>query len=225
MLAKLEMLWTISKSVYDSNSFSEEIENIYTHIKSIYSDMSDVHVNSAKQAIKAAKTSDFSAHEILDAVAHLRDAYNISKIALNKKRKIRYWLFFKDEVDIIPFYERLTYFHAMACFAGLISILYGSIGQKINSNEWKSMSLNDYKEGLKYIYIDAYELSIIDPSFVEEYEVERTRCHGGVDCVAEETYWETEIRPSSSGKVYFEEQKNSMLRKHETKINEKSLKL
>jgi hypothetical protein len=183
----IKMLWSFSSSIYKVQSFQEEIDGIYNYIRNIYSDISDSHIISAKQAIKAAENSSYSANEILDAIAHLRDAYNISKSALHKTKETRFLLFFKDKEDLIPYYEKLKYCQSIAHIAGVISILYKTIHQSGNSTEWKSIALNDYKVALSYLFIDVDELKIISKSYVEEYEDEKEIAHGGVDMVEIET--------------------------------------
>lgn len=225
MSLEIKMLWSFSSSIYKVTSFQEEIDEVYSYIRSIYSDISDAHISSAKQAIKAAENSNYSANEILDAIAHLRDAYNISKSALYKTRETRFLLFFKDTEDLIPDYEKLTYCQSIAHIAGVISILYKAIHQNGNSNEWKSIALNDYKVALSYLYLDVDELKRINKSYVEEYEAEEEIVHGGVDTVATGTRTVTKERPTAYGEEYFENQKTSMLENFNTTITEKRLSL
>ncbi len=145
--------------------------------------------------------------------------------ALHKTKEARFLLFFKDEEDLIPYYEKLRYCQSIAHIAGVISILYKTIHQSGNSAEWKSIALNDYKVALSYLFIDVDELKIISKSYVEEYEDEEEIAHGGVDMIAIETRTVIKERPSASGEKYFENQKITMLNNFNSTITEKRLRL
>ncbi len=216
-------LWKLAKSVYDAKSLSDEIDNIYGHIKSIYSDISDSHIASAKQAIMAAQNGNYYANEILDAISHLRDAYNISESALHRTRETRLLLIFKNHEDIIPSYQKDDYYLCLSHIAGLISVLYRTLVQTKNADDWMSTSLSDYQRAIMHYSIDVSELKRIDTKYVEEYEETEEETHYGVDGASTIEHLVTRERASESGIKYIEKVKNEMVKTFKSNLISKRL--
>jgi len=155
------ILWKTSTTLYNAVSIRLEIESIWRAIGNIYSDISNAHINSALQAMDAAEHSKLHEHEILDAISHLRDAYNICESVLHKKREK---LIFPDKY-LIPKEERNRYLLYIAHLAGIISILYKSLNECRTAEEWKNKAIEKFELGFD---ISAMELYIIDMRFAEE---------------------------------------------------------
>ena len=168
MAIEVSILWKCASGAYSLASFRAEVDNIYQQIKAIYSDISHAHVNSAKQALLAAESSNYRVHEILDAISHTRDAYNVSNVALDKTREVRSLFFFTSNEAVIPYNERDSYHNLLAHLAGIISILYRSINESKSSEDWKKTAIGNFRLGFN---ISREELKSINPNFVDiEYE-------------------------------------------------------
>jgi len=154
------IMWKVSTTAYNAISIRQEIEHIWESIGEIYSDISKAHVNSALQAIGAAEHSKFHEHGILDAISHLRDAYNICDVALHKTRTV--WLILDE--DLIPKNDRNEYCVYLAHLAGVISILYKSLNEHQTAGEWKNKAIERFESGFD---ISIKELEMIDSSFAD----------------------------------------------------------
>jgi hypothetical protein len=224
MAIEIKLIWSLSSSIYKVKSFQEEIDGIYRYIRNIYSDISDSHINSAKQAIRAAENSQYFSTEILDAISHLRDAYNVSESALYKTREKKVLFVFTKRENLISDENKYLYYQSLGHIAGIISILYKTIGQSKNSIEWKQEAFNDYRNAINIMPIDYDSIQSINTNYVETYEEEGVT-HGSYDGSPNATEWITKQRLTSLGDKFYENQKEKMLKKFELTIDEKSLRL
>lgn len=123
---------------------ADVIEIIRLEISEVYKDIALSHFSSASQAIMASSSSHNSDQEIRNAIAHLRDAFNIINSLLHKKIKKKF-LIFESEIDAIENRrDRMTLNIDLCKISAIVSILYSEFGENKNASEWKEKSIRSF---------------------------------------------------------------------------------
>lgn len=144
----ISVLWQGGQKFYDSLSFNNELESLYLTIHKHITSIPLSFLHSAQQAIIAAGHSKNNYNgEILDAIVHLRDAYNFAKLHAFDTKPVHPILRFFNKLEygdpemdaqfIIPERSMDEYWIAIAKMAGLIAILYNTLGEEENILDWK----------------------------------------------------------------------------------------
>lgn len=212
------ILWKVSATAYNAISIREEIEGIWRSISNIYSDISTAHVNSALQAISAAEHSKFHEHEILDAISHLRDAYNVCESVLGKTKTV---LFFWDKYLISGDEDRNKYLMYLAHLAGIISILYKSLNEHQTADEWKNIAIAKFESGFD-IPLDT--LYIINDKYVvrkKHWGYSVTNPHN----LTSKYDYETNEKKTPEGEKYVQAEKLAQTKEFGKLIDQKRLEL
>ena len=147
------------------------IEEIYQTIYNVYSDISGYHYRSAVQCIKSTQDSQNYEAKILDAISHVRDAYNVTNILINKTKKIKFLGFTiaDDEWVIDDEWKRVEIYLSIADMSGLIAFLYNQINDTRNFEEWKNTAVKEYRFALGYHYeIRPQETAAGHPEYLRE---------------------------------------------------------
>ena len=157
------------KKTYDAIMLEAELSCIYKSIANVYSDISEAHFKSAKQAIIAAKTSNDSNMEIRIAIGHLRDSYNVLMSLENKTRKIRSFLFQVTEKEIIE--NKYRFWEQLSFLSSILSVLYKNIEEYENASFWEKCSLDTYSKAIEILTIYDLPYSVlesINPDYITE---------------------------------------------------------
>ena len=215
-----KMIFNAALGYINSQKLNDIIDNIYYSIFEVYNDVKDSSIASARQAIESAcKSSIIRKAEILNAINHLRLAYNISEKALDKKRIVSsFFGLFKDEEYIIPWSYRKTYIEALYGLSDLISILYNDIGEHKSAEMWIEYSTHQYREYVNtYCHIDPTEVEKTHPELVHKVtktseSIEETNHITGDYMTVTETYECLEF--TYEGEIYVQQIKDEMIKKH-----------
>lgn len=214
-MALEEFLLRMGAKTYNAYTISQEIDNLHTRITEIYKDISEGHIDSARQAFQAAVNSKSPNSEIRSAIIHLRDAYNIYKIVIPKTKRERF-LFFSYNADVFSKKEQSKIYDIISRVAALICISYRGLGKSKNADRWRANALDDFDEHLRRLdYLiqrvgSAWQELDYPPdgTYLNElWKIDKKFVKSHITASAQVGRAGTHFEITSSGERYFEEDK------------------
>jgi len=192
-------------SLYRSARAQKILEEIQESLRDVYTDNAESHFQSAADAFAAARHSRSPNEEIRDAIAHLRDAFNIVQPLL-MKTKTKGILFFAEVVPVIDEENRRKVRARLFEIATAIAVTYADLREKTNGRAWKRKALD---------YLDDYcdeQTAFLTPTYLREHVSKRlveqrssTGCEGTMSHVRFTT--STWYILSDAGKQYLTRQR------------------
>lgn len=154
-MEKMQLIFGLFQDTIKGNNLSLIIDDIYENIARVYNNIRNSSIESASQAIQSAysnKDINFSV-EILDAISHLRFAFNISKESLGLKHRYTYFFgLMSGTEDLLSHSEKLMIEDCLCGLSGIIAILYREVGKMDVSEEWIETSLSYFKKNINFYY-------------------------------------------------------------------------
>lgn len=162
-------IFNVALGYINSQSLQNIIDDIYYSIFEVYEDIKICSIISAKQAIESAyKSPAIKKAEVLNAISHLRYAYNMSEKALDKKRIVSsFFGLLKSEENIVPWSSMRTYMESLYGLSDLITILYNDIEEYGSAEIWMKNSSFQYRKYVEiYLNLSPQEVEKTHPELV-----------------------------------------------------------
>ena len=154
--------------VCNSLQMSNDLDDIYIVLNSIYVDISEVHYRTAREALHASIYSSDPMSEIRIAKSNLVTSYEIAKKIPCIMVKHRF-LFIPFKENLLKDEDKRKYYLNIAKLAAYISILYKLLNEDKNSSDWHIIAFKQFDiflQNMSFNYGELEELYKTAPQYV-----------------------------------------------------------
>ena len=185
------------------------INEVWEALRTLYTDIANVHFKSAQSAFVAARNSNKPEMEMRIAIGHLTSAFHTYQELLTKTRQRTRLLLFSEKIPLLDYKETQQVKKCLFEISSYITISYGQLGEMANAKIWKTKAadyLQDYVNEATDHLTGKYIHEHIDKNYVEVRDTIQTEYWGRQ--ISNKKV--TEYRLTEAGMEYVRQQKEEI---------------